>query len=52
MPFVRDQLDTPDPAFLTAKLLYILCAAALYVAATALAARLSVYRLENQDLTL
>ena len=52
LPFVRDCLDTPDPAFLTEKLLYLLCAAALFPAAAWLAIRLSVKRLENQDLTL
>ncbi|MBQ9264271.1 MAG: ABC-2 transporter permease [Clostridia bacterium] len=52
LPFVRDQLDTPDPAFLTAKALFLLFAFVFYAGATFLAFRLSVRRFEKQDLQL
>ena len=52
VPFVRDRLDTPDPAFLGDKLLFVLCAAAVYALATGLALRISVKRFEKLDLQL
>ncbi len=52
LPFVRDRLDTPDPQFLTEKLLFLGGGAVFYAAATAAAARISVRRFERQDLAL
>lgn len=52
MPFVRDVLDTPDPEHLAEKILFTVCAAAVYAGATALAVDLSCRRLEAQDLSL
>ena len=52
LPFVRDCLDTPDPQFVTEKLIYLGIALAFFAAATALAVRLSEKRFEGQDLAL
>ena len=52
VPFVRDCLDTQDPAFLTEKLLFVGVAALLYVCSTWLATQLSVRRFEQVDLQL
>ena len=52
VPFVRDQLDQPDPAFLTQKALFTLISAGLYAAASWAAARLSAARFEKVDLSL
>lgn len=50
VPFVRDRLDTADPAFLTEKAVFLLVCAVLYGAATYLAYRLSRRNFEKQDL--
>ena len=52
IPFVRDCLDTQDPAFLKEKLLFVGAALLFFAAATWLSARLSVKRFENVDLQL
>lgn len=52
LPFVRDQLDTADPAFLTEKALFLLGTLIVYVLSTWLAARISVRRFERLDLQL
>ena len=52
LPFVRDCLDQPDPLFVTEKLLFLAAALAFFLAATALAARLSVKRFQRLDLAL
>ena len=52
VPFVRDALDTPDPAHLGAKLGFLAVGAAVWVGLTALALRASVKRFEAQDLQL
>ena len=52
IPFVRDCLDTQDPAFLKEKLLFIGAALLFFAAATWFSARLSVKRFENVDLQL
>ncbi len=52
VPFVRDALDTPDPAHMTEKLIFLACAAAVYALLTILGFRLSVSRFEKVDLQL
>ncbi len=52
VPFVRDCLDTQDPAHMTEKLLFVACALAFYLCATWLCAALSVKRFERVDLQL
>ena len=52
LPFVRDRLDTPDPQFVTEKLIYLGITLAFFIAATLLAVRLSEKRFEGQDLAL
>ena len=43
VPFVRDRLDTPDPAFLGEKLTLLAAGAALYVLLSALALRRAMH---------
>lgn len=50
IPFVRDTLDTPDPAHLTAKAAFTGGCLAVYLAFTFLAFRLSCKRFGRQDL--
>ena len=52
VPFVRDCLDTQDPAFLTEKLLFVGVALLLFVCSAWLTVRLSVKRFERVDLQL
>ena len=52
VPFFRDVLDQPDPAFLSDKLLFVLCGFALYAAGPAMAVRKSVKKFEAVDLNL
>ena len=52
VPFFRDVLDQPDPAFMSDKLLFALGAAALYAAGTAAAARRSAKKFAAVDLNL
>ena len=50
LPLSRDVLDTPDPAHLSAKLVFILCGAAIYPVCTWIAWRVSVRRFEKLDI--
>lgn len=50
LPFVRDQLDTPDPDHLPAKLLFIAVCALAYALSGYLSFRVSCRRFEAQDL--
>lgn len=50
LPFVRDVLDTPDPAHTGAKLAFLAVSALLYAVLTVLALRLSQRRFEAQDI--
>ncbi|MDD3920108.1 MAG: ABC-2 transporter permease [Eubacteriales bacterium] len=50
VPVVRDQLDTPDPQFLGAKLIALAIGAAVYIAVTVLSYRSSVKHFEAWDL--
>ena len=50
IPFMRDMLDTPDPQFLSAKLLVLLAGIILYAALTFLAWRRCIRRFEGLDL--
>ncbi len=50
VPFVRDVLDTPDPAHMGAKLAYIAVCAAVYVLCLLFAVRISRKRFEKQDI--
>ena len=52
VPFFRDVLDQPDPAFLSDKLLFALGGLALYAAGTAMAARKSAQKFAAVDLNL
>lgn len=52
IPFFRDVLDRPDPAYMRDKLLFDFGALALYIGGTALAARKSVRKFEETDLQL
>ena len=52
LPFVRDCLDTPDPAFLKEKLLFVGAALVFFTAALRLSAQLSVKQFERVDLQL
>ncbi len=52
VPFVRDALDTPDPAHMPEKLIFLACAAAVYALLTFVGFRLSVRRFEQVDLQL
>ena len=52
VPFFRDVLDQPDPAFMSDKLLFTLGGAALYFAGTASAARRSEKKFAAVDLNL
>lgn len=52
IPFVRDCLDTQDPAFLKEKLLFIAAALLLFLCATWLSMKASVKRFERVDLQL
>ena len=49
VPFVRDRLDTPDPAHLPEKLCVLAAGAAVFVLLTALAHRKSVRSFEKLD---
>lgn len=49
-PFFRDVLDTPDPQFLTAKLIALAAGAAAFAALTLIGYALSVKRFEAIDL--
>lgn len=50
VPFVRDVLDTPDPAHLAAKLIVLLVGAALFALMTWLTCRRAQKDFEHQDL--
>ena len=50
LPFFCDRLDTPDPAFMTEKLLLLAAGAVLFALLTALAAHLSRRRFARLDL--
>ena len=52
LPFVRDALDTPDPAHMTEKVIFLAVALVIYIIGTVLALRLSVKRFEQLDLQL
>ena len=52
VPFVRDQLDTPDPDYLTAKLGFLALGLVWFTGLTLLSVRLSVRRFEKLDLQL
>ena len=52
IPFVRDCLDTQDPAFLKEKLLFIAAALLLFLCAMWLSMKASVKRFERVDLQL
>ena len=52
VPFVRDCLDTQDPAFVAQKLLFIGAAFVLFVGAAWASTKLSVQRFERVDLQL
>ena len=52
VPFFRDVLDRPDPAYMAEKALFTLGGLALFLAGTAKSAQLSVKRFEEQDLSL
>ena len=52
VPFFRDVLDQPDPAFMSDKLLFVLGGAALYFAGTVTAARRSEKKFAAVDLNL
>ncbi len=52
VPFFRDVLDQPDPAFMSDKLLFDLGSLALYAGGTAIAVRRSVRKFEAVDLNL
>ena len=52
VPFFRDVLDQPDPAYMSDKLLFVLGGAALYFAGTAAAARRSEKKFAAVDLHL
>ena len=52
VPFVRDALDTPDPAHLGEKLLFLACAFLAFALLTFLGFRLSARRFEQVDLQL
>ena len=52
LPFVRDNLDTPDPAHMTEKLVFLAVCACWYVFATALSVRIAAKRFEQLDLQL
>ncbi len=52
VPFVRDQLDTPDPDHLTAKLGFLALGLVWFTGLTLLSVRLSVRRFEKLDLQL
>lgn len=50
LPFVRDVLDTPDPAHLGAKAAFTAACAGVYLLLSCLSFRLSRRRFEHQDL--
>ncbi|MDO4581174.1 MAG: ABC-2 transporter permease [Bacillota bacterium] len=50
IPFVRDCLDTPDPEFLSAKLLFLAAGIIVFIALTALSRRISIRSFERLDL--
>ena len=50
VPFVRDVLDTPDPAHLGAKLFFFAICAVIYAVVLALSVRLSLRRFARQDI--
>ena len=50
LPFFRLRLDTPDPHFLTEKLIVLFIGAALYTLLTLIACRISVKRFEGLDM--
>ena len=52
VPFVRDALDTPDPAHMAEKLIFLACAGLAFALLTFLGFRLSVRRFEQVDLQL
>ena len=52
VPFFRDVLDQPDPAYMTEKALFTLGGLALFLAGTAKSVQLSAKRFEEQDLSL
>ena len=52
VPFFRDQLDQPDPDFLSEKLLFVLGGFALYIAGTAMAIKNSAKKFAAVDLHL
>ncbi len=50
LPFFRNKLDTPDPMFLTEKLIMLAAGIVLYAAFTLLACRISVRKFEKLDI--
>ena len=50
VPFVRDVLDTTDPAHMSEKLIYVAVCAVVYVLGLLLAVRISQRRFEKQDI--
>ena len=52
VPFFRDVLDRPDPAYMAEKALFTLGGLALFLAGTAKCVQLSAKRFEEQDLSL
>ena len=50
LPFFRNRLDTPDPFFLTEKLIVLAAGFALYVLLTFIACRISERRFETLDI--
>lgn len=49
IPFVRDALDTPDPAYLTEKLIYLATGIIIYALSAAITLKISVRGFEKQD---
>ena len=52
LPFVRDRLDTPDPAHMGEKLVFLLFSLLIFLGCTALSMRLSIKGFEKLDLQL
>lgn len=50
LPFVRDKLDTPDPQFMTEKLIFLAVGAVIFAVLTFLTYKKSVRNFEVQDI--
>lgn len=50
VPFVRDVLDTPDPAHMGSKIVFLAVCAVIYAAVLVLSFRISVRRFSGQDI--